>query len=111
MSNLTKLPVKLTTSILDIITHLNRVVDGCINGVGTVTLTNGATSTVLYDGRISRVSRVKLQAETADAAAVALTSPGVWPDPTTVPATGGSITIHHPNPGANDATFGYTINT
>lgn len=107
MSALTKLPVSIMTSLMDIITHINRLVDGCINGIGTVTLTNGATTTVLTDGRISRVSVVGLFPQTADAAAVT----GLWTDPTSVPATGGQITIHHSNPGATDATFGYTVHT
>lgn len=108
MSALNKLVVSTKPNFFDIITYINKLLDGCMNPVGTVTLTNGTTSTVLSDNHIKRGSIVGLDMpQTADASAVT----GIWLDPASIPAMGGQITIHHSLIAVGDATFGYKVHT
>lgn len=78
----------------------NLVLRGKMNAVATVTLTPGATSTVLTDERIGIFSTVNLQATSATAAAAV----GLW-----VEKAQGSATIHHDNTADLDRTFSCLI--
>jgi hypothetical protein len=73
--------------------------------VGSVTLTNNGTSTVLSDNKLRQGRRVFLFPTTAHAATVT----GLWADPTSVPAQGGSITLTHGAVAAADLNFDYLI--
>lgn len=98
--------------ILELVRLVNLIQDGAINPVGTVTLTNGGTTTTLTDNRITPVCKIFFWAQTANAAAV---SASLWYDLTTVPKVGtvlaGSITLTHSSSAHNDLTFGYVIFT
>lgn len=86
-------------------TLINRILNGSLNSVGAVTLTNNGTSTVLSDNKLRQGRRVFLFPTTAHAAAVT----GLWADPTSVPAQGGSITLTHGAVTASDLNFDYLI--
>lgn len=83
---------------------LLQLASGRSNATGTVTLTPGATSTVVTDQNCSLHSVIELMPATADAAAAAST--------TYIPLatiTNGSFIIQHANNAQADRTFGYSI--
>lgn len=88
-----------------LIAIVNQIITGHINTVGSVTLTNGGTTTTLMDNAIKRGCRVFLFPTTAHAATVT----GIWTDPTSVPATGGEITINHSSVAQADLNFDYLV--
>jgi hypothetical protein len=86
-------------------TLVNRILGGNLNSVGSVTLTNDGTSTVLSDNNLRQGRRLFLFPTTAHAASVN----GLWADPTSVPAEGGSISLTHAAVAAADLNFDYLI--
>ena len=86
-------------------TLVNRILDGSLNSVGSVTLTNNGTSTVLSDKQIRQGRRLFLFPTTTHAAAVT----GLWVDPTSVPLQGGSVTLNHGAVAQADLNFDYVI--
>lgn len=102
-------PLKLTEKpdFLSMATHINHLQEGASNAIGTVTLSNGATSTTLTDGHIKPTSVILLFPQTAHAAAVT----GLYPDMTTVPMIGGKVTLTHSLIAFTDCTFGYVVLT
>lgn len=90
-----------------IATLLNKLISGHLNSVGSVTLTQNGTSTVLSDGNIKGTSKIFLTPKTAHAATVT----GLWYDPTTVPMNGGKITLTHSAVNQADLTFDYVVLT
>ena len=80
---------------------VNRILDGKINSVGSVTLTANQATTTLTDRRIGTNSRVHLVAETANAGG----EMGVYIDA----YTDGQCTINHGTDSRTDRTFRYTI--
>lgn len=86
-------------------TLINRISNGSLNSVGSVTLTNNGTSTVLSDNQLRRGRRLFLFPTTAHAATVA----GLWTDPASVPAQGGSITLNHGAVAQADLNFDYLV--
>ena len=86
-------------------TLVNRILGGSLNSVGSVTLTNDGTSTVLSDNQLRQDRRLFLFPTTAHAATVT----GLWADPTSVPAQGGSITLNHGAVAQADLNFDYLI--
>ena len=80
---------------------LNGALDGRINAVGTLTLTAGATSSILNDLRIGINTVVLLMPTTANAA-TALASIFIVP-------TKESATINHANTADIDKTFNYAV--
>ena len=70
-----------------------------------MTLTANGTTTTLSDNHITRGCKVFLFPTTAPAATVT----GLWADPTSVPAGGGSITLTHSAVAASDLHFDYLI--
>lgn len=107
MSNLPPLKLTEKPDLLSIATHINHIQEGASNAIGTVTLTNGATSTTLTDGHIKPTSVILMFPQTADAAAVT----GLYPDMTSVPMIGGKVTLNHSSIGSADCTFGYVVLT
>lgn len=91
-----------------LITLINKLIQGRFNSIGTVTLTNAGTTTTLYDIHIARTSVMFFGAQTANAAAV---QGSLWYDPTSVPSTGGSVTLNHSSSAHADLTFGYVVLT
>ncbi len=73
--------------------------------MGRVTLTDNGTSTVLSDNQLQQGRRLFLFPTTAHAAAVT----GLWADPTSVPAQGGSIMLNHAAMAQADLNFDYLI--
>lgn len=86
-------------------TLVNRILGGSLNSVGGVTLTNNGTSTVLSDNNLRQGRRVLLFPTTAHAASVS----GLWADPSSVPAKGGSMTLNHAAVAQADLNFDYLI--
>ena len=86
-------------------TLINRIINGSLNSVGSVTLTDNGTSTVLSDNNLRQGRRLFLFPTTAHAASVN----GLWADPTSVPAEGGSISLTHAAVAAADLNFDYLI--
>jgi hypothetical protein len=89
-------------------TLINKLVGGRINSVGTVTLTNGGTQTLLSDNHIQGTSLLFFQARTANAAAVAAS---LWYDAGSIPAGGGTVTLNHASSAHGDLSFGYLVLT
>ena len=91
--------------------NINSLSAGHINAIGTVTLTNGGTTTTLTDNHINPNCVILFSPQTAHAAAIT----GLYPDytsiPTTGPFVGGQITLHHSSSANSDLTFGYVIFT
>ena len=89
---------------------VNQLLNGGSNAIGTVTLSNGATTTTLRNNLITSQSVLFFWPQTADAAAVASS---LWYDPTSVPVTGnflgGQITLNHSSSANTDMTFGYVV--
>jgi hypothetical protein len=83
-------------------TLVNRILGGRLNSVGTVTLTQNGTSTLLSDNNYRLGSRVLLTPTTADAASVS----GLY-----IPhsATAGQATIYHAAVNQPDLAFDYFI--
>lgn len=90
-----------------IATLINKLISGHLNSVGSVTLTQNGTSTVLRDGNIKPTSKVFLTAVGAHAGTVT----GISVDKTTVPMNGGAITITHSAVNQADLTFDYVVLT
>ena len=89
-------------------TLINKIISGHLNSVGTVTLTNGGTSTVLSDTAIKPTSKVFLRATSANAATVT----GLWVDKSTITVpNGGKVTLKHSSVAAADLTFDYVVLT
>ena len=65
-------------------TLVNRILGGNLNSVGSVTLTNNGTTTVLSDNNLRRGRKLLLFPTTAHAASVN----GLWADPMSVPVNG-----------------------
>lgn len=86
-------------------TLVNRILGGSLNSVGSVTLTDNGTSTVLSDNNLKQGRRLLLFPTTAHAASVT----GLWADPASVPAQGGSITLNHGALPQADLNFDYLI--
>lgn len=86
-------------------TLINRLLVGSLNSLGSVTLTDNGTTTRLSDNHITRGCKIFLFPTTAHAATVT----GLWADPASVPANGGSITLTHPAVAAADLNFDYLI--
>lgn len=92
--------------VFGLLTQHNKLIQGKINSVGTVTLTNGGTTTTLTDIHIVPVSVILFWAQTANAAAV---SGSLWYDVTSIAMTGGKVTLNHSSSAHNDLTFGYAV--
>ncbi len=86
-------------------TLVNKILGGSLNSVGSVTLTNNGTTTVLSDNNLRQGRRVFLSPTTAHAAGIA----ALWADPTSVSAQGGSIKLTHSAIAAADLNFDYLI--
>lgn len=90
--------------------YINALLRGGSNSIGTITLTNNGTTTILTNGLLTSQSVLFFEAQTAHAAAV---SASLWYDPTsfTVPVggQGGSITLNHSASAQADLTFGYEV--
>jgi len=103
---LTKTPA---APIAFIINAINALLNGGSNSIGTVLLTNGGTTTTLYNNLITSQSVIFLTPQTAHASTVT----GIWCDPASVPVSGsilgGQITINHSSVAQADLTFGYEI--
>lgn len=106
---MSKLPPLRTTPPYDptakMVTLINRLLVGSLNSLGSVTLTDNGTTTTLMDNHLTRGCKVFLFPTTAHAAAVT----GLWADPASVPAGGGSITLMHSTVAAADLNFDYLI--
>lgn len=89
--------------------YINQLLNGESNAIGTITLTNGGTTTTLQNNLLTTQSVIFFSPQTAHASTVT----GIWYDPTsiTVPigGVGGSITINHSSVSQSDLTFGYRI--
>ena len=85
---------------------INELMEGRTNAWGEVTLSSGATQTVLSDVRLSPTSAVFLSPMTANAAAE-LASGNLYIDG----YEKGQCTIHHTNSAATDRTFRFVILT
>lgn len=83
---------------------IKDLTEGRSNAVGTVTLTAGATSTVVSKQTINANAGVFLSPTTANAAAALATTY------VNVTAGGGSFTITHANNAQTDRTFVYLVN-
>lgn len=85
---------------------VNQLAKGASNTVGTVTLTNGGTTTVLKDPNITANCKIWFTATTAHAGAIT----GLWADTTSI-VTGESaaITLNHSSVSNTDCTFWYEI--
>ena len=92
-----------------LVTLINKLMFGCVNSIGTVTLAVSATTTTLMDNNISPGSIIHLEPQTANASTARA---GLWQDPSSIPVpNGGSITLHHASSANTDQTFGYRIDT
>lgn len=92
--------------------NINALMEGRINSVGTVTLTNGGTTTTLYDNHANPEAVYFFFPQTANAAAIT----DFWYDPSSISISipggaGGSITLHHSSSAQSDLTFGYVAFT
>lgn len=105
MSNLPPLKPQKEIDGFAVAVHINRMQEGALNSIGTVTLTNGATTTTLTDSHIKPISVILLFPQTAHAAAVI----GLYPDMTSIPMAGGSVVLNHSLIGSADCTFGYVV--
>ena len=108
MSNIPPLPQTPPPSATDLARVVNALLEGRINSVGTVTLTNGGTTTTLYDNHANPSAAYFFFPQTANAAAIT----SFWYDPSSITinvpgGTGGSITLHHSSSANSDLTFGY----
>jgi hypothetical protein len=110
MSNIPNLPLTPGPSIPELARAVNSLLEGASNSVGTVTLTNGGTTTMLKDNHITPNCFIFFWAQTAHAAAVASS---LWYDLTSVPLSGTQyqkqITLNHSSSAQADLTFGYVI--
>jgi hypothetical protein len=86
-------------------TLVNLLANGRLNSVGSVTLTQNGTTTVLSDNHIRRGNKLFLTPITANAAAVT----GLWYDPASVPEAGGMITLNHSAVNQADLDFDYVL--
>lgn len=86
-------------------TLVNLLAGGHLNSVGQVTLAQNLTTTTLSDNNIRRGSKLFFWPTTAHAATVA----GLWYDPASVPADGGTITLTHAAVNQADLTFDYLV--
>lgn len=87
-------------------TAINEMMYGACNTVGSVTLTQNGTTTTLSDTNIKRGCKVFFSLpKTANAATVT----GLWADPTSIPANGGSITLTHSAVNHSDLEFDYVV--
>lgn len=88
---------------------LNSLMEGSTNACGTVTLTNGGTTTTLQDNHITQTCKILFWPQTAHAAAIT----GLWYDLSSVPVSGNQIqkqiTLNHSSSAQADLTFGYLI--
>lgn len=87
-----------------IVQAVNEVVDGRHNAANTVTLTPGATTTVVSHPNCSLDCQPMLSARTANAAAAVATTYIKQVD-----ILQGQFTITHANNAQVDRTFGYTV--
>lgn len=85
-------------------TALNKVLDGKINSIGTVTLTANAATTTLSDPRIGRNTILVLIPTTANAAAALGTTYQTYPNAATEAAV-----LNHANNAQTDKTFAYVL--
>lgn len=90
--------LSISASSREITERVNRLIQGKMNAVTTVTLTAGATTTTLTDARIGAQTYIGFSPTTANAAA-ALTNLYVSAKAT------GSATLTHSNTGTTDRTF------
>ena len=86
-------------------TLVNLLSGGRLNSVGRVTLTQNAGSTQLSDNNIRPGARLFFTPTTAHAATVT----GLWYDPTSVPADGGSVRLGHGVVNQADLDFDYVV--
>jgi hypothetical protein len=86
-------------------TLVNLVSGERLNSVGRVTLTQNAGSTQLSDNNIRPGARLFFTPTTAHAATVT----GLWYDPTSVPADGGSVRLGHGAVNQADLDFDYVV--
>jgi hypothetical protein len=84
-----------------IVRSLRELAQGRSNGVGTVTLAAGATSTTVIDQNCAAGSHIGLTPQTADASAALAT--------TYIATSNGSFTLTHANNSQTDRTFTYAI--
>ena len=92
------------TAIWRIVDAIRQLAQGRTNSVGTVTLRAGQTTTVVVANTCSTTSRVFLTPQTANAAAVMLTT-----FVTQANTLQGSFTITHANAASIDRTFGWDV--
>lgn len=89
--------------------YVNAILSGGSNAIGTITLTNGGTTTTLQNNLLTTQSVIFLSPQTLHASTVT----GIWYDPTsiTIPVggVGGSVTLNHSSVAQSDLTFGYRI--
>lgn len=85
-----------------IVDAINQLVEGRMNGVGDVTLTPGATSTVVIFTNVSSDARVFLEPQTANAAAARATTFIKRSD-----IDRGSFVITHANNAQTDRDFSF----
>jgi len=85
----------------EVTTAINELIAGRTNAYGEITLTPGATSTVMSDYRLSKDSCLILSPATASAAAAT----GVYVDGYKKE----ECTIHHSSSSATDMTFRFII--
>lgn len=97
-----RLPINGTT-LRNIIDRINGLIDGRSNASGDVTLTAGATSTLVESPIFNANARVLLTPKTANAAAAAATTYA------NMTAGGGSFTVTHANAVSTDRTFAYLV--
>jgi len=87
-----------------VVDTVNRLMDGRINSVGTITFTASATTTTLNDQRVANQSVLILTPLTANAATAYVAG---WHVSTTTPGT--SLVITHANSANNDQDFRYAL--
>lgn len=83
---------------------IRELIEGRSNAIGTVTLTAGATSTVVAKGTVNANAGVFLFPATASAAASVATTYA------TITPGGGSFVVTHTSDAATDRTFHYLVN-
>jgi len=86
-------------------TLVNLLGNGHLNSVGQVTLANNGSSTTLSDNNIRRGSKILFMPVTAHAATVT----GLWYDPASIPADGGTVSLHHSAIAQSDLIFDYAV--
>ena len=88
-------------------TLVNLLANGRLNSVGSVRLTQNDSNTQLSDNNIRPGARLFFTPTTAHAAMVS----GLWYDPATVPAGGGSVMLRHSAVNQPDLNFDYVVLT